>query len=218
MIRKMLVIAAAVAMPVSVIAATAGPAAAVTKVNATNYTVTCTAIAATATFSPKLTNTATAASPEKTKIAGSVTKCTATPTTGGAAVKLSKGTVSGTITNASSTHTCAGLTTPTTETGSLKVTWTTIPAGTLLTATSTAFPTTVTGGAGGNGRATFTIAFSHVTGSFQGSDSGASSTSDAQTTTTAASIFTTCGKSTGLTSIKIQADTNSGHGNAIHLG
>ena len=216
MIRKMLVIAAAVAMPVSVVAVTVTSATAATpKVDATNYTVSCTGIAATASFKPALT-TAGVTTPtlETTKISGKATGCTATPTAGGTAVAITGATITGTLTNSSSNLTCGGLATPTTEAGSLTVKWKSNPK---LTATSSvATPTSVAGGIGADGHATFGISFSGVTGPFQGTDSGASSTNDAETTTTIAQILNTCNK--GLKSIKIQPDANNPSNPAIHLG
>lgn len=218
MIRKMLVVAAAVAMPVSVIAATTGPAVAATpKVDATHYTVTCGAIAATASFKPALT-LAGVVTPtlETTKIKGTAGSCVATPSTGGTPITISKATITGTLTNAASNLDCGGLATATTEAGSLTVKWKTSPA---LTATSsTATPTSVMGAVGADGNATFGISFSGVSGPFQGTDSGTSSTNDAETTTSAGAILGTCGSKSGLKSIKIVADTNAGSGPALHLG
>jgi len=215
MIRKMLVIAAAVAMPVSVIAATAGTASAGgPTVNASNYTVTCTGITAKASFSPALTNAGSASSPEVTKIKGSASSCTVTPTVGGTPVTITGAKVSGTITNPTSTHTCGGLATASTETGALTVKWKSTPK--LSASSSVASPTSVMGAVGGDGHATFGISFSGVTGDFAGTDAGASSTNDAETTTTVTSILTTCAK--GLKSINITADTNAGAGPALHLG
>ena len=209
MIRKMLVIAAAVAMPVSVIAATAGPAGAVTKVNATNYTVSCTGIAATASFSPALTNAGGPASNEVTKIKGTASSCTVTPTVGGTPVTISKATVSGTITSAGSTHTCGGLTSPTAETGHLTVKWKSSPA--MTSSASVTNPTTVTGGIGGDGHATFNIAFGAATsGPFQGTDNGTGSTTNAETVPTLGAIITTCGSAKGLKSVAVQPNGNGG--------
>jgi hypothetical protein len=216
MIRKLLIIAAAVAMPVSVIAATAGPAGAATKVDATHYTVSCTGIAATASFSPALTNAGGASSNEKTTIKGTASSCTITPTAGGTPVTVSKASVKGVINDATSTHTCAGLASPTTETGSLSVKWKTSPA--LTSSTSVVKPTTVTGGVGGDGHATFSIAFgTGASGPFQGTDGGTSSTTNAETVSTLSAIGTTCGSKSGLKSIKIQPNANGG-GPALHAG
>ncbi len=217
MIRKMLVIAAAIAVPVSVVAATAGTAGAGgTTVDATHYTVSCTGITATADFSPALTTAGAASSPEKTTIKGSASDCTVTPTTGGTAVTVTGAKVSGIITNATSDHTCTGLTSPTTETGSLTVKWKTSPK---LTATSSVvMPTTVTGALGTDLHATFAIAFgAGATGPFQGTDGGAGSSVNAETVDNAGVINGLCGGKKGLSKLSIQPNSNGG-GAAIVVG
>jgi hypothetical protein len=218
MIRKMLVIAAAVAMPVSVIAMTAGPAGAASTVNATNYTVSCTGITAKATFSPALTTLGSTPGVETTKIAGTASGCTVTPTLGGTAVHVKKATISGTITNPTSSHTCTGLETATTETGSLKVKWTTTPK--LSTTTSVVKPTTVTGAVGADLHATFAIAFgTGATGPFQGSDGGISSTTNAETVLGGPAINAQCATTAGLTTLGIQPNSvTNGGGPAFTVG
>jgi hypothetical protein len=213
MFRKTLLIAAAVAMPLGIIAATGGIASAkAPAVNVTNDTVTCTGIAAKASFNPPLTINGGASSNEATTIKGTASGCT----TGGTnPVAVTGVKVSGTI-NSASTHTCGGLTSPTSETGNLTSAFKTSPKSTPTKAVAAV--QTVTGGVGGNSHATFTIAFSGVTGAFQGSDNGASTTSDAQTTATISDIAASCGGKHGLKSISIEADTNSGAGPALHLG
>ena len=209
MLRKVLIVAAAVAMPVSFIAATAGPAAAVVKVDATHYTVSCTGIAASASFKPALTNGGGPVSNEATKIKGKASGCTATPTSGGTPVTVSSASITGTINDATSDHSCGGLATATTETGSLKIKWKTSPA--LTSNTSVVNPSSVSGGVGGDGHATFSITFGAATsGPFQGTDNGTSSSTNAETTTTIGQILTSCGKTAGLKSIKIQPNSNGG--------
>jgi hypothetical protein len=211
MIRKMLILAAAVAIPVSVVGATAGTASAkgTPPVNATNYTASCTGIKATASFSPALTTNGGTASNEATKIKGTATNCTATPTSGGTPVTITNAKISGTINDATSTHTCSGLASPTTETGSLKITWKTSPK--LTSSVAVVNPTTVTGGIGADGHATFSLSFGPATsGPFQGTDNGTSSSTNAETTTTISSILTTCGGKSGLKKISIQPNANGG--------
>ena len=217
MIRKMLVVAAAAAMPITAIAATtvvSGAAAA--KVDATHYTVDCTGIAATAKFSPALTNAGGALSLETTTIKGTASSCTVTPTVGGTPVTITGAKIGGTLTNASSDHKCAGLATPTSTTGSLSVSWKSSPK--LTAGTSVSSPNLVTGGTGANGHATFALTFNPTaTGPFQGTDTGGSSTTDAQTVPTLGTILASCaGK--GLKSVAIQPDANPGAGIALHLG
>jgi len=218
MIRKLLVVAAAAAMPITAIAATGGIASAKTlPVDATNYTVNCTSIAATAKLAPALTNTATAASNEATSIKGTASGCTVTPTAGGTAVAVTSVKIKGTINDASSTHTCGGLVTPTSETGSLSISWKTSPK--LTSSTSVVNPTTVAGGVGADGNATFSLAYGAATsGPFQGTDNGTSSATSAETTTSVSSIVATCGGKKGLKSIGITTNTNPGAPVAIHAG
>jgi hypothetical protein len=210
MIRKMLVVAAAAAMPITAIAATGGfAAAAAPKIDATHYTVSCTKITATAKFTPALSTAGAPVSNQATAIKGSASGCTATPSAGGAAVTVVSAAISGTINDASSNHQCTGLLTPTTETGSLTIKWKTTQK--LVSGTSVVNPGTVTGGAGGDGHATFTLGFNAATsGPFQGTDSGVSSSTDAETTTTVGAINGLCGGKKGLKSIAIVQDTNVG--------
>ena len=210
MIRKMLIIAAAAAIPVSMIGATAATSSAATpKVDATNYTASCTGIAATASFKPALTSSGSATSNEATKIKGKASSCTATPTGGGTPVTITGATISGTINDATSDHSCGGLATATSETGSLKITWKTSPK--LTNSTSVVNPSSVSGGVGADGHATFSITFGAATsGPFQGSDNGTSSSTNAETTTTLSQILTACGSKSGLKSIKIQPNANGG--------
>ncbi len=210
MFRKIFVIAAAVAMPASVVAVTAGSATASTpKVNATNYTASCTGIKATASFNPPLTSAGGTTSNEATKIKGTASDCTATPTSGGTPVTIKSAKISGTINDATSNHACSGLASPTTETGSLTIKWKTSPS--LTSSTSVVNPTTVTGGIGGDGHATFSISFGPATsGPFQGTDNGTSSSTNAETTSTLSSILNSCASKKGLKSINIEPNSNGG--------
>jgi hypothetical protein len=210
MIRKMLILAAAVAMPVSVVAATAGPAsAAALKVDATHYTVSCTGITASASFSPALTSSGGPTSNEATKIKGKASSCTVTPSGGGTPVTVSGASIKGTINDATSDHSCGGLAQATTETGSLSIKWKSSPK--LTSSTSVVNPTSVSGGIGGDGHATFSISFGAATsGPFQGTDNGTSSSTNAETTTTVTQILSACGGKSGLKSIKIQPNANGG--------
>ena len=215
MIRKMLVVAAAAAMPITAVAASGGFAsAAVPKVNATTYTVACNTIAATAKFSPALTTAGAAVSDEATSIKGTASGCVATPSVGGTPITIADGAkISGTIHDATSDHKCGGLIVPTSETGTLTIKWKTgVGSPKLLSGTSITNPTTVTGGAGGDGHATFSLGFAAATsGPFQGSDGGTTSTNSAETTTTVGAILASCSPpAKGLKSIAITKNTNVG--------
>jgi hypothetical protein len=216
MIRKVLTVAAAIAIPVSVVAATGTIAGAgAPKVDATNYTVSCTSITATAKFNPPLTSAGGAASNEATSISGSGSGCTVTPSSGGTPVTVSGVKIKGTINDATSTHTCGGLITPTTESGSLTAKWSASPK--LTSSSSVINPTSVTGGAGADGNATFSLSYGMATsGPFQGTDSGTSSTTSAETTTSISDILTLCGGK-GIKKLGITTNSNSS-APAIHLG
>ena len=212
MIRKMLVVAAAAAMPITAIAATGGiSGAGAPKVDATTYTVACTGISATAKFSPALTTLGGPASNEATSIKGSATGCTVTPTLGGTPVSVTSVKISGTINNAGSTHTCGGLTTATSETGSLTAKWKTTPK--LTAASSVVNPNSVLGGVGGDGHATFALSFGAATsGPFQGTDGGITSSNSAETVLPVAGptgILALCGGK-GIKSLAITTNTNLG--------
>lgn len=218
MIRKMLVIAAAAAIPVTAIAVTGGiSGATLTPVDATNYTVQCNTISAKATFSPALSTAGALVSNEATTILGKAGGCTATPSLGGTPVSITGGTISGTINNIASAHQCTGLLAPTSSTGSLKIVWKTAFGTPKLTnATSIVNPTSVLGGAGANGHATFALSFVAATsGPFQGTDSGASSSTSAMTTLTAGAINEQCGDLGGLISLAIVTNTNPGAAPAV---
>ena len=215
MFRKTLLIAAAVAMPLGIVAATGGIASAKGSppVSVANDTITCTGIAVSAKFSPALTLDGGATSNEATTIKGTASGCT---TAGPNPVTVTGVKVSGTINDPTSDHSCTGLSGSTPESGTLTLAYKTSPKSTPTTSVVTV--SGVSGGTGDNGHATFSIGFSGVTGAFTGTDSGASSTSDAQTTDTTAQIITSCNGKKGLKSIAVQPDTNTGAGAALHIG
>ncbi len=186
-------------------------------VDISHYTVTCTGISAKATFSPPLTlnglpNGGTGT--ETTTIKGTASGCTTSGPNG--AVAVTKVSIKGSIKDTSSTEGCAGLNGSTPDTGTLTSTFKTNPKATPTSSAATV--SSVVGGSGANGHGTFQLQFSGVTGAFTGTDGGASSTSDAQTTDTTAQIITACQGKKGLKSIAVEADANSGHGPALHVG
>jgi len=220
MIRKLLLVAAATAMPIGLIAATGGlaNATAAPPVNATNYTVNCTGIAGSAKFSPAVTSDESAGT-GTIAIKATLSGCTATPTTGGTAVTITSAKVAGTL---SSTRTagengCAALAGGSDATGNLVTTWKTTPK--LVSATSTIKVNSIAGSIGGDGNAYFnipgTVPNGTASGSFQGTNGGASDATSAQTTTSAAAIATTCVGKKGLKSIDI---TTPHSGDAVTLG
>jgi hypothetical protein len=214
MIRKLLLIAAAVAMPVGFIAATGGMASAKTApVNATTATVTCTGISGTAKFSPAVT-TSESAGTGTTSIKATLTGCTTND-----GVTVTGAAVSGalTTTRTAGENGCVALAGGSSAVGNLTTKWKTTPK--LVTATSTIAVKSIAGSIGSDGNATFTIPGTTPngapSGSFQGTNSGASDTTTAQSTGTAASILTTCEGKKGLKSFTF---TTPASGPAVSLG
>jgi len=214
MIRKILVIAAAVAIPVSVVAVSGGAATAASSKTAGTDTIACKSISGTVTFSPKLDAKGYTSGHISTKITATLTGCTVA---GSTKIKVTSGAVSGTIvgatgTKAKPTGTCTGLSGNSTDAGPLTVKWTASPT----TPNSVLNVKSVTGGTA-SGHGTFTIPGTTkgtASGSFLGTNSGASDKAVAETSLTAGSILGTCEKS-GLTSLKIQTETGK---TAISLG
>lgn len=124
MIRKMLLMAAAVVVPVSLLSAS-GVASASSGVVETTASVVCTGVSGTATFSPPITSNQKAGT-QKIKFKATLSGCTAS---GNASVTISEGAVKGTI---STTRTvgngCRNLFGGTADvTGSLTIKWTSTP-------------------------------------------------------------------------------------------
>ncbi|MBF6555268.1 MAG: hypothetical protein IVW52_03740 [Acidimicrobiales bacterium] len=229
LIRKMLLIAAAVAMPVGLIAATAGTAGAakVLDPTAAPSTANCTLSGGTITFKTPI-GIVTAGGyqaplknkGQKIKIAGVNLSCTSSDVTG-----PFTGVASGKITSTNPGNTpeqeysCTGLLGVQpgpggTLTGSLKIKWT--PpfgqsfAGGKKTATAIS---SIGGGVDGGGHGTFTIpgnpGTGSSTGSFPGSDAGASGTSTDATADTEGQLAAQCQSSGGLSSINLGSGTAS---------
>jgi len=214
MLRKLLLVAAATAMPIGFIAATGGMASAKTApVNATTATVSCTGISGSAKFSPAITSDE-AAGTGTTTIKAVLTGCT---TNDGVTVTGAK--VAGTLTSTSTAgeNGCAALAGSSSDTGNLTTTWKTTPK--LVTKTSTIDVKSIAGSVGSDGNATFSIPGStpngKPSGSFQGKNHGASDSTTAQSTASAASILTTCDSAKGLKSFTFKSPAS---GAAVSLG
>jgi hypothetical protein len=215
MIRKLLLVAAATAMPIGLVVASGGMASAAKSppVNATTAKVTCTGITGTAKFSPAVTAKETAGS-GTTTITASLTGCTTTD-----GVKVTGAKVAGTLTTTRTAgeNGCAALAGNTSDKGKLTTTWKTTPK--LATPTSSIAVNSIAGSVGSNGHASFKIPGSTpngtASGSFQGTNHGASDTTTAQSTATAASILTTCEGKAGLKSFTF---TTPASGPAVSLG
>jgi hypothetical protein len=229
MLRKMLLIAAAVAMPVGVIAATAGTAAAmkVTDQTGAPATASCTTSGGTLTFKVPIGIVTTGGyqAPTKNKgnqikVAGVTMTCTSSA--------VSQGTFTGTLSGKLKTGNPGD--TPTQEysctalvgvspapggflTGSLSIKWA-APAGVKFSAKKTSIPvTSILGGVNGSSQGTFTIPGNPGTGSiiggFPGSDGGASGTSTDATAQTESQLATQCQGTTGLSTIALGSGTAS---------
>jgi len=203
MIRKLLLVAAATAMPFGFIAATGGIAGATTPIDATHGTVTCTGITGSAKFSPAVT-TDEAAGTSTIAIKAALTGCT---TNDGVTVESAK--VAGTLstTRTAGENGCAALVGGSSATGNLVTTWKTVQK--LVSKTSTIAVNSISGSVGGNGHADFNIPGTTpngtASGSFQGTNGGASDATSAQTTETASALATTCIGKKGLKVLDIEA-------------
>lgn len=206
-LRRPSVLLASGAMTIGLIAAsggTAGAAGAPAKVDATNYTVSCTGFAGSVKFSRPETTAGTATpSPATDTIKASLSGCTVNNGTG-TAVAVTGAKLTGALTNPTSYHKCGGATgTPVAITGSLTVKWKTTPK---LTATSTviAGSTATTSANLVVGAVSFVIGASSATGPFQGTDSGAGDLISGSTGPgTVAGLLATCGTAKGLKSLTL---------------
>ena len=187
MFRKMLVVAAAIAMPVSIIAVSGGIAGASNPHagSATTDTVSCTKIAGTVKFSPALTLKGYTSGVTTTTVTATLTGCTAKGTF---ADKITSGAVTGTIKSTKGKGgTCGGLTaTSITDAGTLTTKWKASAA----TPNSGLGIKSIAGGVKSS-HGTFTIpgkVKGTASGSFQGANKGASDKTVAQTTDTTSAV------------------------------
>jgi hypothetical protein len=229
MLRKMLLIAAAVAMPVGVIAATAGTASAakVTDSNGAPATTSCTTSGGTLSFKVPIGIVTTGGyqAPAKNKgqqikVAGVNLNCTSSAVSQGAFT----GVLSGKIKSANPTDTpaqeysCTGLVGVSPAAGGslagvLKIKWA-APSGVKFSEKKSAIVvSSILGGVNGGGQGTFTIPGNPGTGSisggFPGSDAGASSTSTDATADTEATLASDCSSTAGLSTINLGSGTAS---------
>jgi hypothetical protein len=215
MIRKLLLVAAAAAMPIGFIAATGGMASAkaAPPVNATTATVTCTGITGTAKFAPAVT-TDESAGTGTTSIKAALTGCT---TNDGVTVTGAKVAGSLSTTRTAGENGCVALAGGSSAVGTLTTTWKTTPK--LTSPTSSIAVKSIAGSIGGDGNATFTIPGTTpngaASGSFQGTNGGASDTTTAQSTASAATILSTCEGKKGLKSFTFDSPAS---GPAVSLG
>jgi hypothetical protein len=229
MIRKLLVVAAAIAMPVSVIAVTGATAGAAKIIDATGApaSASCTTSGGTLAFKVPIGivtaggyTAPTKNKGQQIKVAGVVLTCTSSAVGGSFT-----GTISGKIktTNPGDTpaqeYSCTGLVgvSPApggTLAGTLKVKWS-VPAGQKFGGgpKSTIAVSSISGGVDGSGHGTFTIpgnsGTGSISGSFPGSDAGASSTSTDATADTEGQLATACQSAGGISTINLGTGTAS---------
>jgi len=216
MIRKILLIGAAAAIPAGLIVG-AGVAAASGGVDATHATVTCTTVSGSAKFSPPISSSE-AAGTTTTKVKATLGGCTASGIVG---LTVTSGKTSGSFTSNShvvGTNGCSALAGVSPETGTLTTKWKTSPK---LTSGSSVTPVTeVNGYLAGDGNAGFELPKpgdpASGTGSFQGTDGGKADQSNAESTVPATTLIASCEGTKGLKSFKFT--TPSSGPPAAHFG
>ncbi len=208
MIRKLLLIAAATAVPAGLIVATGSMASAGAPiVNAANNVVSCEHVSGSAAFSPTVTSSEPPGT-TVTTIKAKLTDCRSNV----AGLTVNSGSVSGTLSDVHGAENgCTALVGPlgdpsvTTVTGTLTTRWKTSPQ--LSSANTVTTVTSVGGSAAANGLVKSDIpasggGASSGTGSFSGTDGGAMTTFSVLTQRSAASILASC-HSKGLPSVAI---------------
>ncbi len=208
MLRKVLLIAAATAMPLSFIAAVGGSAGATSKVDATNATVACNGISGSVKIKPAISANEVAG-PSKITIKATLSGCTTSD-----GVTVTKASVAGTLTSTRTAgeNGCAELAEGTGgsgESGTLTTKWTTTPK--LSSGNSVIHPTSFTGtlltSGPDSGYVTFAIPGATPngapSGSFQGTNAGASDATTGLTKETGAALITSCESKKGLSTIDL---------------
>ncbi len=195
--KKLVLAAAAVAMPVGMIAATAGVAGAgAPKTDVSNASITCTTVTGTLKFAPALT--LAGGSPENTNVKLAVSGCTVT---GAAGVTVSAGKGAGVLHSAS--NGVAGLLGSTAVTGQVNIKWTSNVK--LTSKMSTVTVTAFTGGTPSDGYASLAITAGSAStaGDFTGGDAGANTALYAESGQTVSALtgIVTAPKSKGIKSI-----------------
>ena len=173
--KKLLLTAAAVAMPVGLVAATGGVASAgAPKTDVTNASISCTNVSGSLKFAPALT--LAGGQPENTSVKLTVGGCTVT---GAPGVTVSVGKGTGVLHSAN--NNASGLLGSTAVTGQVNIKWTSNVK--LTSKMSTVAVTFFTGGTSTDGFATLDILAgdASVSGDFAGNNAGASTTLHAET-------------------------------------
>jgi hypothetical protein len=213
MIRKLLVVVAAIAIPVGGLAGIAGASSPHTNAY-TSDKVSCTKISGTISFSIPLTSGGftSGSHTQKTTISASESGCTVKTIAGGAVATGVSGKVSGTLTQTSTgsvskpADSCGGLAGVSPESGAFTVAW---KKGSAAEGTTTLTLKGDTGAAAtsgpAKGHATFTVNLKSVAGDFSSKGTTGAKV-EAETAKTTVQILTACGKTaaTGIKSLGIQ--------------
>ncbi len=213
--KKLLLTAAAVAMPIGIIATAAGASAASKpSIDVSNASITCTSVAGLAKFAPPLTIGGTGYF-ESTHVKLVLGECTvsgsATPVT------ITGGKGDGTLHSASTN--AASLLGPDPVSGFVTIHWMTKSKLTLKQ--SVVFVSVVNGGAPTDGYVSVAVSAgdASVGGDFTGGDGGANSTMYAESTQTLASLETAATPpNLGIKSINLGTDGSHTTPNSLHLG
>ena len=214
--KKMLLTAAAVAMPVGMIAGAAGIAGATPppKIDLSGATISCTNVTGTAKFAPRLILGGTGTS-ENTNVKLAISGCTVSGTATPVIVSSGKG--AGVLHSGSTNAT--SLFGPNAVTGQVNIKWSS--SSKLTSKMSTVTVTVVTGGTPADGYASLAVTAGNasVTGDFAGSDAGATSTLYAETTQTVATLATEATPpAKGIKSVTLGTDVTHTTPNSLFLG
>ncbi len=211
--KKLMMVAAAIALPAGIVAGSAGTAAAVKPpmTDVHNASITCGSVTGAAKFAPHLTTTGTKG--ENTNVKLVIGDCTVSNAPNPVTVVSGKG--AGVLHSAS--NNVANLLGPVAVSGQINVKWKS--TGKLTFKESSVNVTVVTGGTSGN-YASFAITAgdASVSGDFAGTDSGASSTFYAETTQTISQLTTAAGGPHGLKMVNFGTDATHLQGNSLSLG
>ena len=208
MFRKLIVVAAAIAMPVSIVAVSGGMAGASNPHTAAADGVSCTGITGTLSFSPKPDAAGYKSGKIATKVAATLSGC---KVTGSTPITITKGVVSGTINGAAGTASkptgkCTGLSGNGVEVGNLTVAWT--ASGAARSPTRSSGSRVTTAPVPGDMEPSPSRARPRARAAVPswGRTTAAKDKSVAETVLTSSAVLSTCVHS-GLSSLKIQAES-----------
>lgn len=213
--KRLLLTAAAVAMPVGLVVATGGIASAGSPAtDVTNASITCSTVSGSLKFAPALS--LAGGQPENTNVKLAVSGCTVS---GAPGVTVSAGKGSGVLHSASNAAT--GLLGSTAVTGQVNIKWKSNVK--LTSKQSTVTVTFFTGGTSTDGFATLDILAGHasVSGDFSGGDAGAGTTLHAETGQSVATLTATLSapKTKGIKSVTmVSGNTGQPTPSSLHLG